>query len=61
MGDIMKIKALSGMARKLPPKYPDTFIGEDYGEYHFNRNEKGVITGFVVQHITFEKFQSPNN
>lgn len=47
----------NGMERKLVPKYTDTFIGEDYGEYHFRRRDNGEIYGFEVQSVHFEKFK----
>jgi|AntAceMinimDraft_9_1070365.scaffolds.fasta_scaffold24704_2 CubicO group peptidase (beta-lactamase class C family) len=55
--DHLTLTIPNGLARNLEPKYPDTFTGENYGEYRFERNKDGIISGFVVQNVHFEKLK----
>ena len=53
----LSVKHPSGFVTRLAPKEPDMFSGGYLGEYRFERNDDGNVSGFVAESVLFEKLK----
>ncbi len=51
------VKDPGGIEMQLRPKYPDVFSHGYMGDYNFERKNEGIVSGFVVQNVHFEKIK----